>query len=211
MPVIAIANPKGGVGKSTLATNLAGAFAAQGHAVMLGDLDRQQSARQWLGLRPAAAPRITSWDVRAETGQVRPPKGTTHVVIDAPAGLHGKKLNQLLGVVDTVLVPLQPSLFDIQATHTFLKELQEHPRAAKLRIGLVGMRVKEHTISNDRLQEYAATLPAPLVTTLRDTQNYVHLAAHGLTLWDVAPSRVERDLPQWAPLLQWLKDGKHPA
>jgi chromosome partitioning protein len=42
---------------------------------------------------------------------------------------------------------------------------------------------------------------------LRDTQNYVQLAAHGLTLWDVAPSRVARDWEQWQPILRWL-DGK---
>jgi len=204
MPVISIANPKGGVGKSTLATNLAGALARQGHTVMLGDLDRQQSARQWLKLRPDAAPVITNWEIREETGQVRPPKGTTHVVIDAPAGMHGKKLAALLNVTDQLLVPLQPSLFDIQATHTFLAELREYPRAGKIRLGLVGMRVKDHTIAQERLQEYAATLKAPMVATIRDTQNYVHLAAHGLTLWDVAPSRVERDLAQWEPLLAWV-------
>jgi chromosome partitioning protein len=67
------------------------------------------------------------------------------------------------------------------------------------------MRVKDHTIAQDRLQEFLATLKAPLVATLRDTQNYVHLAAHGLTLWDVTPSRVERDLDQWNPLLQWCQ------
>ncbi|MBT9596362.1 MAG: ParA family protein [Vitreoscilla sp.] len=204
MPVIAIANPKGGVGKSTLATNLAGALAWQGHAVMLGDLDRQQSARQWLGLRPPGLPAITGWEVRESTGQVRPPKGTTHVVVDTPAGLHGKKLQALLGLVDLILVPMQPSLFDIQATHAFLAELKEHPKAAKVRVGLVGMRVKDHTIAQERLQEFVATLPAPMVAAIRDTQNYVHLAAHGLTLWDVAPSRVERDLAQWEPLLAWL-------
>jgi chromosome partitioning protein len=204
MPVIAIANPKGGVGKSTLATNLAGAFARRGHAVMLGDLDRQQSSRQWLKLRPDAAPVITNWDIREDTGQVRPPKGTTHVVIDCPAALHGKKLNAMLNVADIVLVPLQPSLFDIQATHAFLAELREHPRVGKIRVGLVGMRVKDHTIAQERLQEYVATLPAPMVATIRDTQNYVHLAAHGLTVWDVAPSRVERDMAQWEPLLAWV-------
>lgn len=204
MPVIAIANPKGGVGKSTLATNLAGALAWQGHAVMLGDLDRQQSARQWLGLRPPGLPAITGWEVRESTGQVRPPKGTTHVVVDTPAGLHGKKLQALLGLADLILVPMQPSLFDIQATHAFLAELKEHPKAAKVRVGLVGMRVKDHTIAQERLQEFVATLPAPMVAAIRDTQNYVHLAAHGLTLWDVAPSRVERDLAQWEPLLAWL-------
>lgn len=56
MKAVLIANPKGGSGKSTLATNLAGHFALKGHGVMLGDLDRQQSAREWLALRPASLP-----------------------------------------------------------------------------------------------------------------------------------------------------------
>jgi chromosome partitioning protein len=202
MPVIAIANPKGGVGKSTLATNLAGWLARQGRSVMLGDLDRQQSSRQWLALRPADLPTIQGWDT--DGGKLRAPKGVSHVVIDTPAGLHGKKLDAVLQLADVVLVPLQASLFDIQATHGFLAEALVHPRAARLRLGLVGMRLKNHTLAQDRLQEFVATLPAPMVAQLRDTQNYVHLAAHGLTLWDVAPGRVERDLAQWDPLITWL-------
>ncbi|HSI60826.1 MAG TPA: ParA family protein, partial [Ideonella sp.] len=51
---------------------------------------------------------------------------------------------------------------------------------------------------------YAATLPAPMIAALRDTQNYVHLAARGLTLWDVAAGRVERDLAQWVAITEWL-------
>ena len=203
MPVIAVANPKGGVGKSTLATNVAGWLARQGHAVMLGDLDRQQSSCQWRALRPPQAAPIAGWEIR-EGGLVRPPKGTTHAVIDTPAGLHGKKLDALLRIADRLLVPLQPSLFDIQATHAFLNELRQHPRGGKIDVALVGMRVKDHTIAQERLQQFVATLPAPMVATLRDTQNYVHLAAHGLTLWDVAPGRVERDLAQWEPLVAWL-------
>jgi chromosome partitioning protein len=203
MPVIAVANPKGGVGKSTLATNIAGWLARQGHAVMLGDLDRQQSSRQWLGLRPDAAARIQGWEVR-DGGLVRPPQGTTHAVIDTPAGLHGKKLEALLKIADAMLVPLQPSLFDIQATHAFLAELRQHSRGERLRVGLVGMRVKDHTIAQERLQQFVHTLNAPMVAWLRDTQNYVHLAAHGLTLWDVAAGRFERDRAQWQPLLDWL-------
>jgi chromosome partitioning protein len=206
MPVIAVANPKGGVGKSTLATNVAGWLARQGHAVMLGDLDRQQSSHQWLGIRPHQVPVIRTWDVREGGNLLRPPKGTTHAVIDTPAGLHGKKLEALLKIADLLLVPLQPSLFDIQATHAFLNELAAHPRAGQIQVALVGMRVKDHTIAQERLQEYAATLPAKMIASLRDTQNYVHLAAHGLTLWDVAPGRVERDLAQWAPVLAWLEN-----
>ena len=203
MPTIVIANPKGGVGKSTLATNLAGYFARAGHAVMLGDVDRQQSSHQWLALRPPQLPTVRSWDVDRDE-LVRPPKGTTHVVLDTPAGLNGKRLDAVLRIADKVLVPLQPSLFDIQATHVFLQSLLAHRRANEFSIGLVGMRVRDHTISNERLHDWLATSAVPVVAWLRDTQNYVHLAAHGLTLWDVAASRAERDLEQWQPLLKWV-------
>lgn len=203
MPVIVVANPKGGVGKSTLATNVAGCLAAAGHAVMLGDVDRQQSARQWLALRPPQLPVISGWDVAGDD-IVRPPRGTTHVVLDTPAGLHGKRLDAVMRIADRVLIPLQASLFDIQATHAFVGTLREHRRAGDVELALVGMRIREHTRANEHLHEYLATLPVPVVAWLRETQNYVQLAAHGLTLWDVAPSRVERDLEQWAPLREWI-------
>ena len=203
MPVIVVANPKGGVGKSTLSTNIAGSLAAAGHAVMLGDVDRQQSARQWLALRPSNLPLIRTWDVSADD-VVRPPKGITHVVLDTPAGLHGKRLEAVLRIADKLVVPVQASLFDIQATHAFVKAVREHRRVGQIAIGLVGMRVRERTLANEHLHQYLATLPVSVLAWLRDTQNYVQLAAHGLTLWDVAPSRVDRDLEQWAPLQRWL-------
>lgn len=204
MPVIVVANPKGGVGKSTLATNVAGWLARQGHSVMLGDIDRQQSARQWLALRPPQLPRISGWDIDDEH-VLKPPKGTTHIVLDTPAGLHGKRLEAVLKIADKLMIPLQPSLFDIQATHAFIRSLQGHKRADSIQMGLVGMRVKDHTHANQHLHEFVSTLPLPLIGDLRDTQNYVHLAARGLTLWDVAPGRVERDLVQWQSLLPWLQ------
>jgi len=200
MPVIVVANPKGGVGKSTVATNLAGALARAGRSVMLGDVDRQQSARQWLGLRPAALPAIKTWDVARE-GVVRPPKGTTHVVLDTPAGLHDRKLDTVLAIADRVLVPLQPSLFDIQATHAFVQELRAHKSKAK--IAVVGNRVKDTTVSADQLRRFLDTLGVPVLAMLRDTQLYVQLAARGATLWDVAPSRAERDLAQWQAVVEW--------
>ncbi len=202
MPVIVVANPKGGVGKSTLATNMAGALARRGHAVMLGDVDRQQSARQWLGLRPAALPAIRGWDSDGDI--LRPPKGVTHAVLDTPAGLTGKRLDVVLRLADKLVIPLQASLFDIQATHAFLAEVRAHKHAERVAIGLVGMRVKEHTLAAEQLHQYTASLGLPVLATLRDTTHYVQLAAHGLTLWDAAPSRVERDLLQWQPLLDWL-------
>jgi chromosome partitioning protein len=87
---------------------------------MLGDTDVQQSSRVWLGLRPANLPAITAWEV-ADNAVARPPKGTSHVVLDTPAGLKGSKLDVILKLADTVIVPVQPSIFDILATEEFLK------------------------------------------------------------------------------------------
>lgn len=203
MPVIMVANPKGGVGKTTLATNLAGYLASRGHAVMLGDADRQQSSRKWLDLRPIGLPPISTWETAAGD-VVRPPKGTTHVVLDTPAGLHGKRLDEVMKLASKVLVPLQPSIFDIHATHEFIERLLAHRRSPKVQVGVVGMRTREGTISTDQLRTFLASVRVPLLTFLRDTQNYVHLAAHGLTLWDVASTRFSGDREQWAPIITWV-------
>jgi chromosome partitioning protein len=203
MPVFLVANPKGGVGKSTIATNLAGYFARAGKRTMLGDVDRQQSARAWLALRPAHLPRIESWEVDVDR-IARPPKGVTHVVLDSPAALHGHLLKEVLRVADRVIVPLQPSLFDIYATTAFLAKLADRGELkANGQVGVLGMRVDARTRAAEQLQRYVEGLNLPVLGFLRDTQNYVQLAAHGLTLWDVAPSRVEKDLAQWQPLLAW--------
>lgn len=206
MPVIVVANPKGGAGKSTLSTNLAGRYARQGHAVMLGDTDRQRSALGWLALRPPTLPPVRTWEI-AHDHVVRPPKGTTHVVLDTPAGLHGPRLQAVMALADRVIVPLQASPFDIAPTQAFIEELLARRRHARVPVAVVANRVREHTLATTHLRGFLATLPVPVVAELRDTQNYVHLAAHGLSLWDVAPARVERDLAQWAPLLAWLDEG----
>ena len=203
MPVVVIANPKGGVGKTTLSTHVAGYFASQGHAVMLGDADRQQSSKLWLGLRPSAARPIATWDITADQ-IAKPPKGTTHVVLDTPGGLHGWRFNDVIKLADKIIVPLQPSVFDIFATRAFLDQLAEHRHAGKLQVGIVGMRVDSRTIAADKLRGFVDGLDLPVLGMVRDTQNYIHLAARGLTLFDVAPSRVEKDLEQWKNLCEWL-------
>jgi chromosome partitioning protein len=205
MPVVVVANPKGGVGKSTLSTNVAGYFASQGHSVMLGDADRQQSSALWLKLRPEAARPIATWNISHDL-IARPPRDTSHVVLDTPAGLHGWRFKDVLKLADKVLVPLQPSIFDIYATRAFLDELAETRHADQLDIGIVGMRVDARTIAADKLHEFVDSLGLPVLGDLRDTQNYIHLAARGLTVFDVSPSRVEKDLQQWRGICDWLED-----
>lgn len=208
MQVFLIANPKGGVGKSTLATNLAGLLAQRRQGggdirVMLGDVDRQQSSRLWLDRRPAVLPRIESWVLQLGK-PAKPPRGTTHVVLDTPAAMHGDKLKECLKLAHRVLVPVQPSMFDILATRSFFEELAGMKAARGLPVGLVGMRVHERTRSAEEFLRFIETTGLPLITCLRDTQNYVQLAAHGMTLFDVAPSRVGKDLAQWAAIEDWL-------
>lgn len=205
MPVVVVANPKGGVGKSTLATQLAGYLASQGHAVMLGDADKQQSSRLWLSLRPPDARPIATWDI-SHDHIVKPPKGTTHVVLDTPGGLHGWRLNDVLRMATRLIVPLQTGMFDMHATRDFLGELADRKKLAHLQMGVVGMRVQPRTIAADKLREFVDGLGLPVLGYLRDTQNYVHLAARGLTFFDMPPGRVARDLEQWQTICDWV-DG----
>jgi chromosome partitioning protein len=207
MPVIVIANPKGGAGKSTLSTNVAGFFASQGHAVMLGDADVQQSSRLWLSLRPDTVTRITTWELQADLVlTAKPPKGTTHVVIDTPGGLDGWRFKEVLGRADKIMVPIMPSIFDMYAAQNFLTKLREITRNSRTKVGVVGMRVDERTLAASKLRQFMDTLELPIVGYLRDTQHYLHLAAHGLSMFDITPSKVEKDLMQWRPICQWLQD-----
>ena len=201
-----VANPKGGSGKSTLATNLAGYFASRGHDVMLGDIDRQQSAREWLATRPFALPTIETWEIGPDH-IARPPKGTSHVVLDTPAGLHGKQLDKVLKLSTRVIVPVQPSLFDMRATRHFLEALLDEKAVRKGRadVAVIGMRVDGRTRAAAELERFFASFELPVLAYLRDTQVYVQAAAAGLTLFDLPRSRAERDLEQWQAIIDWVE------
>jgi chromosome partitioning protein len=95
-------------------------------------------------------------------------------------------------------------VFDIFATRAFLDELAAHRNAGKMQVGIVGMRVDSRTIAADKLRGFVEALGLPVLGYLRDTQNYIHLAARGLSLFDVAPSRVEKDREQWQGICNWL-------
>ena len=206
MPVIVIANPKGGSGKSTLSTNVAGYFASRGHAVMLGDADVQQSSRLWLNLRPPEARRISTWELQADLVlTAKPPKGTTHVVIDTPGGLGGWRFKEVVSRADKLLIPIMPSIFDMYASQAFISQLREVTKNSKTALGVIGMRVDERTIAANQLREFMSKLDVPIVGYLRDTQYYLHMAAHGLSLFDITPGKVQKDLQQWQVICDWLQ------
>jgi chromosome partitioning protein len=200
MKTILIANAKGGAGKTTISTNLAGYLAAKGEDVFLWDLDRQKSALHWLSIRPPRLPGITRLD------NARNKAGNGTLILDSPAGLHGEKLGDLLKRVEKVVVPIVPSSFDMAATANFLNELaaEKSVRKGKAFVAIVGMRVDARTRAAEKLDEFLAPIDLPVLTHLRDTQNYVTAAFEGKSIFDMAPSTVAQDVEQWQPLIRWL-------
>jgi chromosome partitioning protein len=188
-----------------MSTQIAGYFASQGHRVMLGDADTQQSYKFWLSQRPETLPPITTWEY--QPGLVltaKPPQGTTHVVIDTPGGISGWRLQEVIERADKVIVPVMPSVFDMQATNGFLIQLVQVTARLPTQVAVVGNRVDSRTISAGNLRQFIESLPVPVLGYLRDTQYYLHMAAHGLSMFDITPSKVQKDLEQWAPICDWL-------
>ena len=189
MPVIAIVNRKGGSGKSTLATHLAACYANSGVAVMLGDVDRQQSTQSWLRMRseqalPESAP-IVGWAVDPKR-VLRPPAGVSLVVLDTPGGLHGFDLARVAAFADVILMPVCNSAFDRESAAACHAELMALPRVAsgRCKLAAVGMRLDARTRAAETLAAWAAGLKLPFVTALREAQVYVRGVERGLTLFD---------------------------
>jgi len=202
MRTVLIANPKGGSGKTTVATNLAGYFATRGRRVVLCDLDRQQSALEWLKRRPYKLPLIRPQDSKKDKSG----KDVEWMIVDSPAGLRGDKLTEAIKGADFVIVPAQPSAFDIGATSEFLEVLREEKAIRKQRafVALAGVRVDARTRTAATLQAFMETSGFPVLSYLRDAQVYKLAAEQGASLFDIRPSLVARDLQQWSPLLHWL-------
>ena len=206
MPVIAVVNRKGGSGKSTLTTHLAAWLARQGVAVMLGDVDRQQSTKAWLKRRSPALPTIAPWALD-QKNVLKVPHGVTHVVLDTPGGMQGFELARVVMSADAVLVPVCNSLFDRESAAACLAELSALPRVAsgRCKLGVVGMRLDARTKGAETLQQWAQALNYPFLGVLREAQSYVRGLETGITLFDSATSAQQADLAQWEPILQWLR------
>ena len=206
MPVIAVVNRKGGSGKSTFAAHVAAWCARRGHAVMLGDVDRQQSSRSWLKRRHPTLPAIAPWSLD-QKNMLRVPTGITHVVLDTPGGLHGFELARIVMFADAIVMPICPSQFDRESAAHCHAELMTLPRVAggRCRLAAVGMRVDGRTRAGEQLRAWSAALGLPFIGVLRETQLYVRSLEQGLTVFDLPPTQVPADLAQWESILQWLQ------
>jgi chromosome partitioning protein len=206
MRTVLVANPKGGSGKTTLATNLAGFFANRNQRVGLWDLDDQQSSVEWLALRSNELPSIGRVSERDYEDQGGVSQTYEWLILDSPAGMHGKEFNEALKLVDKVLVPVQPSIFDMTATRDFLDRLMEEKKVRRHRpfVGIIGMRVDPRTRPAATLEQFLAQYDLPVLTYLRDTMVYVNAAFTGRSIFDLPAHQAERDLQQWHPLIEWI-------
>ena len=203
MQTILVANPKGGSGKTTLATNVAGWLAGKRRDVVLRDLDPQRSAMEWLQRRPALFPPIAGLE---HDGKHAKDSAHDWRVVDSPAGLHGEDLRDAVRRADVMLVPLTPSAFDMAAAVHFLSAIQEVKaiKRGELALGVVAMRVDPRTVSAAELDQFLKAFEFPVVAHLRDTQVYVHCARDGASVFDLPRSRGEQDWEQWKPLTRWI-------
>ena len=203
---IMVLNAKGGCGKSTLATNIASYFATEGASVALADYDPQRSSLDWLERRPenrAAIAAVPGF----ETGLRRVPRNADIVVIDAPARSHGKELADLVKHAETIVVPVLPSTIDMQATSTFLKELQAVAKIERkqAKVGAVANRVRDNTLIFDDLDEYLTKTRVPYIAALRDAQNYVRAYTRGIGIFELPEYLAWPDWEEWKPLTSWLR------
>ena len=205
MQTILVANPKGGSGKTTLATNVAGWLAGRRQRVVLADFDPLRAATEWLARRPPLFPAIAGLTPHSSTGDLRE-HHPQWLVLDTPAGLHGEALRDAMRRADVLLLPVAPSAFDMAATQHFLDQIGAYKAVKKgeLPIGLVAMRVDSRTNSAADLEVFLEGFEFPLVAHLRQTQVYVYCAREGLTVFDLPPSRAEQDWEQWRPLTRWI-------
>jgi len=204
MLTILVANIKGGCGKTTVATHLAAASAAAGFPTALADVDRQRSSLGWLERRPEKAPALIGLDWAKDVADA--PRGTKRLVIDAPAALKTKQIEDLVKMADVIVLPVLPGAFDEQATQRFLGKLEELKSIAKNRksVAVVGNRMRARTKAADRLDQFLGGIGHKVVTRLRDSQIYADAAATGLSLFDMPGKRAAEHRADWAPLLAYI-------
>jgi chromosome partitioning protein len=207
MRSILVVNPKGGCGKTTIATNLASYYAIWDVPTALVDFDPQKSSLEWLDARPADASPIQG--LSGESGVIEPHEDTVRIIYDAPARTDTAKVGELIKVTDAVIIPVLPSAIDMRSAARFLSELliKHRIRESKTPVAVVGNRVHSNYLSSMALERFLNKVDIPFITSFRETQNYVRAADQGIGIFEMIPSMVNQDLEQWRPLINWI-EGK---
>lgn len=214
---ILVVNGKGGCGKSTISTNLAGYYASAGHKTALFDFDPQGSSMQWLSLRGEQRNPIQGVDAyrRPGTGmtrtfQVRIPPGAERVILDAPAGSSGQVLIDMVREADTIIIPVTPSPIDIHATSRFIGELLvvAKARTRGVRMGVVANRIGKKSDVYYKLEKFLTSLNIPFLARFTDNLDYLRAAEMGMGICELRSRDNRYELSQWKNLIRWVEEGK---
>ncbi|NNC99452.1 MAG: ParA family protein [Gammaproteobacteria bacterium] len=208
MRSILVVNPKGGCGKTTIATNLATYYAVWNTSTALVDLDPQQSSMEWLRVRPKSENRIQGFN--GLKGKIYPRSDTERVVYDAPARTDTAKVAKLIKLVDVVIIPVLPSALDMRVAASFIADITTRLRAnnAGASVGVVANRAHSNYHSYQVLASFLKTMKVPFVGSLRSTQNYIKAADSGVGIFEMPISEVEKDMLEWEPIINWIESGE---
>jgi chromosome partitioning protein len=203
---VLVTNIKGGCGKTTIATNLAAAFAAGGFATGLAEVDRQRSSLTWLKLRDSQSRTIVGLDWRKDVGAA--PSELRRLVIDAPANLRMRHVDDLIAEANLVVVPILASVFDEGSTERFLAKLEELKpiRKGRKSVALVANRLRPRSKAAQRLDGFLQRLGQPVAARLGDRAVYGELAVQGLSVFDLDGHLMRPVREEWRPLLNTIED-----
>lgn len=207
MQTILVASSKGGCGKSTVVTNLAAHHADKHRSVVIVDADPQGSSLAWCGRRPESFPGVTGLEGARQSTFEKIPGDTDVVLIDSPAGIHDRMLEPLLQRADALLVPVLPSVFDLDASRSFLDRLASvnRIRRGRLPVALVANRLKPWTRASQTALEEIGQLRFPLAGQIRDSQAYVLLSGLGKGIFDYHSEYVRSHQQDWRRVINWLR------
>ena len=205
MRSILIVNPKGGCGKTTIATNLATYYAVWNTSTALVDLDPQQSSMEWLRVRPDTETPIQGFN--GLEGKIFPRKDTQRVIYDCPARTNNEKVAKLIKLVDVVIIPVMPSAIDMRVAASFVADISTRTRAnnSKAIVGVVANRTQKNYQSYHALAKFLKTLNIPFVGALRNSQNYIKAADSGVGIFEMSETEVAKDMAEWKPILNWIE------
>ena len=209
---IVLLNPKGGSGKSTIATNLAAYYAWKGLSTALMDTDPQGSGIRWLKLRPRTLPAIAAINGFerpmgvTRSFALRTPPGTQRLIVDTPAALPAQEMPEVIRDASAIVVPVLPSDIDTHAASRCIADLLLVAKVhrSERRLVIVANRARRYTKAFQALIRFLQSLRIPVAAVLRDSQAYVRSAESGLGIHEMKGSLLRDDLETWKPLIDWL-------
>ncbi|MDX1517104.1 MAG: AAA family ATPase [Woeseiaceae bacterium] len=211
---IVVLNPKGGSGKTTLATNLASFFATRGPAPTLADCDPGGYSLRWLEKRPDDRPKVYGVSAHEYCDRndlrdtLRAWPGSNQLIVDLPAAVRSDRLFYQTYDADSILIPIVPSEIDIYSAAGFIADLLLVAQLDRRNrnVAIVANRTKHYTNSYRMLMRFLNSLDIPVIAEFRDCQSFVFAAANGIGICEMPRHKVRLDLMHLERVVKWL-DG----